>query len=172
MEAGIAPRSPAVGGTSRWHSSQHLVHFRPCQCLRLALCSRRLPCCSDADPLGDPLIAAVCNLPTLRHLALVYPFPAAVPPAYDLPAALSHLSNLTTLQLKWVAAQQAPQWLGALVALQHLYLDPYMPADAQGRQGGTGVAGGLGGGIGIPLRVHIDYGGGRAKRTRWVRIPA
>lgn len=101
--------------------------------------------CSEADP-PEALPALVCAFPSLRHLSLSYPIPGAVPPRADLPAELSGLTRLSTLQLKWVPAQQAPAWLGVLAQLQHLYYDPYLHADAPGGWRGWGWVGGSAGG--------------------------
>jgi hypothetical protein len=94
--------------------------------------------CSDADPLPG-LPSAACGLPGLRHLSLTYPCPGAIPPTAELPSELSLLTRLTALQLKWVPAQRAPEWLGELSQLQHLLYSPYLPADAPG-EGGRGVS--------------------------------
>jgi Leucine-rich repeat (LRR) protein len=90
---------------------------------------------SDAEFRGDVgLLEPLAALTRLEHLSLHFPLRSALPPAGGPPAAWSALSRLTALQLRRCPLQQpSPPWLCKMRALKHLYWDPYLPVELEGR---------------------------------------
>jgi hypothetical protein len=90
---------------------------------------------SDAELRGDAgLLEPLAALARLEHLSLHFPLRSALPPAGGPPAAWSALSRLTALQLRRCPLQRpSPPWLCAMRALKHLYWDPYLPVELEGR---------------------------------------
>ncbi|PSC76901.1 Leucine-rich repeat-containing 40 [Micractinium conductrix] len=84
-----------------------------------------------AAALGGAAAAAGLGpgLPTLNHLALVYPPRSVIPPTSPLPDALSTMTQLTALKLKRYPVTGVPTFLGALTQLHYLLWDPALPAD-------------------------------------------
>lgn len=82
----------------------------------------------------DPsLLESICDLTRLHHLSLHWPLRSALPPCGEIPDRFSELTSLTTLQLKRVPLQRpSPVWINSFPFLQHLYWDPFLPADISG----------------------------------------